>query len=144
AASGGEPQNKARRGAAEKIVARYRLYAALGGLVPMPALNVAGVTAINLRMVKALSDLYGVPFERDRARTAIVALIGGSVPTGLGSAPGSRVGLVIRVGALAARAVPSLSAAPLPRGIGAVFIELSKSGGVPAGPMPPAASDNSA
>ncbi len=41
-----------------KIVERHKFYAGLGGLFPIPAMNVAGVTAINLRMVKRLSDLY--------------------------------------------------------------------------------------
>ena len=54
------------------------------GSLPLPIVIVAGVTAINLRMVKQLSDLYGVPFQRDRTRAIIVGLIGGAVPTGLG------------------------------------------------------------
>ena len=39
----------------------------------LPIVSVAGVTAINFRMVKRLSDLYGVPFHRDRTRAIIVA-----------------------------------------------------------------------
>ncbi|MGB6654622.1 MAG: DUF697 domain-containing protein, partial [Xanthobacteraceae bacterium] len=78
-----------RRALAHKIVSRHRNYAAAGGLVPLPVINIAGVTAINLRMVKQLSDLYQVPFERDRTRSLIVGLIGGAVPTGVGTATSS-------------------------------------------------------
>ena len=40
--------------AAHKIVSRYKNFAALGGLVPLPVVNIASVAAINLRMVKQL------------------------------------------------------------------------------------------
>ena len=55
-----------------KIVERHKFYAGLGGLVPMPAVNVVSVTAVILRMVKGLSDLYGIPFERDKTRSIVI------------------------------------------------------------------------
>src|SRR5947209_601275 len=51
-----------RRALARRVVERRKTYAAIGGLSPLPILNVAGVTAIVMRMVKQLSELYGVPF----------------------------------------------------------------------------------
>ena len=57
-------------------------YAAVGGIIPVPIANVAGATAVIVRMVKVLSGLYGVPFERDRARAVVIGLMGGTVPTG--------------------------------------------------------------
>ena len=33
-------------------------------------------------MVKVLSELYGVPFERNRTRSVVIALMGGALPTG--------------------------------------------------------------
>ena len=33
-------------------------------MIPLPILNIAGITAIVVRMVRKLSKLYGVPFER--------------------------------------------------------------------------------
>jgi hypothetical protein len=44
-----------------KVVDRHKMFAGLGGLVPMAAVNVVSVTAVILRMVKVLSDIYGVP-----------------------------------------------------------------------------------
>jgi hypothetical protein len=49
-----------RRSEARKIVNRFRIYAAVGGVLPWPIVNVASVTALLMRMVKALSDLYEV------------------------------------------------------------------------------------
>jgi hypothetical protein len=84
-----------RRALARRIVERHKTYAAIGGLSPLPILNVAGVTAIIMRMVKQLSGLYEVPFERDRTRSLIVSLIGGAVPTGLGTATASTLAFVL-------------------------------------------------
>jgi len=108
---------------ARKIVARHRTYAAAGGLVPLPIVNVAGVTAIILRMVKQLSDLYGVPFERDRTRSIILGLIGGAAPTGLGITTASTLAFAIPGPALAGLAVSALTAGAITRGIGRVYIE---------------------
>lgn len=130
-ASGSEPHKDERRVRAEKIIDRYRLYAALGGLFPMPAVNVAGLTAINMRMVKALSDLYELPFEANQTRSMIMGLIGGSVPTGLGFATASVVGLVVPAGAFVGLAVSSVTAAGLTRNIGLVFIESFEDGTMP-------------
>lgn len=118
-----EPWAIRRRAAARRIVERYRTYAAVGGLFPMPVINIAGVTAINMRMVKQLSDLYGAPFERDRTRSMIVGLMGGAVPTGLGAATASTLVFVVPGSALFGLAVSALTAGALTRGIGLVFLE---------------------
>ena len=56
-----------RRAQARAIVERHATYSAVGGVLPLPIASVAGITTIIIRMVKMLSSLYGVPFERDRA-----------------------------------------------------------------------------
>jgi uncharacterized protein (DUF697 family) len=136
------PRNEERRRAAEKIVDRYKVYAALGGLVPMPAINVAGLTAINMRMVKALCDLYELPFESNQTRSIIMGLIGGSVPTGLGFAIASVVGLVLPAGAFVGLAASSASAAAMTRGIGLILIEYFENGAMPPAATPSAPAKN--
>lgn len=118
-----DPLAARRRAVARKIVERYRLCAAAGGLFPLPAVNVAGIVAINIRMVKVLSNLYGVPFERDRVRSIILACIGGATPSGLAIATASTLALVTPGSALIGLAVSSFSAAAVTRGIGSIFIE---------------------
>ena len=119
----GDPRTARRRAIAQKIVERHRNYAAMGGLLPLPVVNIAGVTAINLRMVRQLCALYGVPFRRDRARSMIVGLIGGAVPTGFGAATASTLAFVVPASALVGLAVSAVTAGALTRGIGLVFIE---------------------
>ena len=112
-----------RRARARSIVERHKTFAAVGGLFPLPIVNVAGVSAIILRMVKQLSDLYGVPFERDWTRSLIVGLVGGAAPTGLGTATASTLAFVIPGHALVGLGVSAISAGALTRGIGLVFLD---------------------
>jgi uncharacterized protein (DUF697 family) len=126
AAAGAPPAEadaERRHAMARKIVERYKMYAAMGGLLPLPIVSVAGVTAINLKMVKALSDLYRVPFERDRNRSIIVGLMGGAVPAGFATATASTLVFIIPGSAFVGLAVSSVTAAACTRGIGMVFID---------------------
>ncbi len=112
-----------RRALAHKIVSRHKNYAAMGGLMPLPVVNIAGITAINLRMVKQLSELYQVPFERDRTRSLLVGLIGGAVPTGVGTATSSIMMWIVPGGMLLGLGAAAVTAGALTRGIGLVFID---------------------
>jgi uncharacterized protein (DUF697 family) len=118
-----DPLAAQRRALAKKIVDRHRNYAALGGLVPLPAANIASITAVNVRMVKQLSELYGAPFQRDRTRSFIVGLIGGAVPAGAGVAASSTLIWIVPGGLLWGLGVSAITAGALTHGIGSVFIE---------------------
>jgi uncharacterized protein (DUF697 family) len=118
-----DPLAERRRALARRIVDRHKNYAAIGGLVPLPAANIASVTAVNLRMVKQLSELYGMPFQRDRTRSLIIALIAGAVPTGAGLAASSTLMWVIPGGLVWGLGAAALTAGALTRGIGLVFVD---------------------
>jgi uncharacterized protein (DUF697 family) len=118
-----DPLAARRRALARRIVDRHKNYAAMGGLVPLPAANIASVTAVNLRMVKQLSELYGVPFQRDRTRSLIIALIAGAVPTGAGLAASSTLMWIVPGGLVWGLGAAALTAGALTRGIGLVFID---------------------
>jgi uncharacterized protein (DUF697 family) len=118
-----QPQAEIRLREAFKIVERHKLYAGFGGLFPMPAVNVVGVTAIILRMLKSLSDLYGVPFERDKTRSIILGLMGGAAPTGLAAATTSTLAFVVPGAGALGLAVSSVTAASLTRRIGVFFVQ---------------------
>jgi uncharacterized protein (DUF697 family) len=117
-----------RRAFARKIIERHRTYAAVGGLLPVPVVNIAGVTAINVRMVQQLSELYQVPFRRDRARALIVSLVGGAAPAGFGAATSSTLMWIVPGGLLVGLGVSALAAGALTRAIGQVFAESFENG----------------
>jgi uncharacterized protein (DUF697 family) len=94
----------------------------------VPIANVASITAVIVRMVKLLSDLYGIPFERDRARAIVVGLMGGAMPTGLGAATTSTLFYIVPGSGLVGLAVSSIAAVACTRSIGRIFVEHFESG----------------
>jgi uncharacterized protein (DUF697 family) len=123
-----DPDVVRRRSLARGIVERHAYYSAAGGVIPIPIANVASITAVIVRMVKVLSDLYGVPFQRDRARAIVVGLMGGAMPTGLAAVTASTLVYIVPGANLIGLAVSSVTAMACTRGIGRVFIEHFESG----------------
>jgi uncharacterized protein (DUF697 family) len=78
--------------------------------------------------VRQLSELYQVPFQRDRTRTAIVSLIGGAAPSGFGLATSSTLMWIVPGGVLVGLGVSALAAGALTRAIGEVFVESFENG----------------
>jgi uncharacterized protein (DUF697 family) len=117
-----------RRRQAIAIVERHANMAVMGGMLPIPILNVAGTTAILVHMVGRLSRLYGVPFERNRARATIVALMGGVLPTGLASATAWGLLQIVPGANVFGLVVSSVSAGACARSLGALFIDHFETG----------------
>ena len=113
---------------AHAIVERHATYSAAGGIIPLPIANVASVMAIIVRMVRMLSNLYGVPFERDRARAIVVGMAGGATPTGLAAVTSSALYYLVPASAIIGLAVSSVAAVACTRSIGRTFIEHFESG----------------
>ena len=117
-----------RRSRANAIVERYGNFSALGGVIPLPLINVASVTIIILRMVKLLCKLYGVPYEDGRARALIVGLAGGAVPTTASAVTASTLIYFVPGANLLGLAVSSVTASICTRGIGRRFVEHFEAG----------------
>lgn len=69
---------------ATEAIKKYSLYSAGAGLIPMPLVDFAAITAIQLTMLRRVSAIYEIPFDTDRARSIVAALIGGLAGTNLG------------------------------------------------------------
>jgi uncharacterized protein (DUF697 family) len=117
-----------RRAKALAIVERHANLSAIGGVIPLPIVNVASVTAIIVRMVRALSSHYGVPFERGRARAIVVGLMGGFIPTGLAAVTASALFYIVPGSNLVGLAVSSVAASACARNIGRLFVEHFENG----------------
>ncbi len=114
--------------AARIIVERYSTYSALGGFIPLPIVNFSSIVTVIVRMVKVLSDHYGVPFERGRTRAIVIALMAGAAPTGLGTVTASTLSYFVPGGLFVGLAVSSVTAAACTRTIGRIFVEHFESG----------------
>jgi uncharacterized protein (DUF697 family) len=117
-----------RRRRAIAIVERYANWSAVGGAVPIPIVNASALTGLMVRMVKALSDLYGVPFERNRTRSIVIALMGGALPTGFATIATSTLTWFVPGLNVVGLAVSSVTSGAYARSIGRLFIEHFESG----------------
>jgi uncharacterized protein (DUF697 family) len=117
-----------RRRKATTVVERYANYSALGGAIPIPIANAAALTALLVRMVKSLSDVYGVPFERNRTRSVVIGLMGGALPTGFATIATSMVTSFVPGYNLLGLAVSSVTSSAYARSIGQLYIEHFENG----------------
>lgn len=118
-----------RRTQATLIVQRYTTYSALGGCIPLTLFDVVSVGAIVFNMVRTLADHYHAPFQPDRLKTCLSALIAGVASPTAGSLATQILGKIIPGAWIIGTAVSSAAAAALTRGIGELFIEHFESGG---------------
>jgi len=128
AAGSTTPAAALRRRRAVAIVERYANYSAIGGAIPVPLANAAAITALLVRMVKSLSDLYAVPFERNRTRSVVIALMGGALPTGFATIATSTITLFVPGLNVLGLAVSSVTSGAYARSIGQLFIEHFENG----------------
>ncbi len=82
---------------ADTIIRKHVTFAMAGGLIPVPLLDLAAVTAVQLDMLKQLAQEYGAPFDSGSARsfvTSLTSTLAGSV--------------LARVGASMVKAIPGI------------------------------------
>jgi uncharacterized protein (DUF697 family) len=82
-----------RRADAEKIINAHIIWAIGAGFVPVPILDIAAVTGIQLDMLKQLSTLYGVSYTESEGKVWLSALTGS---------------LAARIGANALKLIPGI------------------------------------
>jgi uncharacterized protein (DUF697 family) len=111
------------------VVHEYMGWSAGAGLIPVPLLDLAAITLVELKMVHALANLYGVPFSRGAAKSIIGALIGGGGTYVLAAPVASVVKFVPIVGAVAGALTEPAIAAAATYALGKVFISHFESGG---------------
>jgi uncharacterized protein (DUF697 family) len=78
---------------AQKVVKDHMLWAVGAGLVPIPLVDIAAVTAIQLDLLKQLSTLYDMPYTESEGKAWVSALAGG---------------IAARVGANALKLIPGI------------------------------------
>jgi uncharacterized protein (DUF697 family) len=107
------------------------MYWSMGaGFIPLPYVDIAAVTGVQIKMLADLSQHYGIPFSKNRAKEIVAALIGGALPGPIAaSVVGSAVKMVPVVGPIVGGvSVPLLSGATT-YAVGTVFIQHFESGG---------------
>jgi uncharacterized protein (DUF697 family) len=115
---------------ANRIIRQNVLWAAGGGVIPIPLVDMIAITVVNVKMLKELSVVYEVPFKEDQVKNIVASLLAGLGAPTLGMAlTVSLVKAVPVIGILSAFiAVPGLAAA-FTYAVGKVFVQHFASGG---------------
>jgi uncharacterized protein (DUF697 family) len=128
-----ETTDESRDDAASKLVDRFSLWSGAAGLIPVPVVDIAAVGGVQLQMLRRLSEIYGVPFIDNRAKSIIASLAGSVIPasaattTAIGFA--SLLKAIPGVGTAVAAATMPVFSAGATYVIGKVFIQHFASGG---------------
>jgi uncharacterized protein (DUF697 family) len=80
-----------RRPKCQAIINRYALISGGVGLLPMPMLDVAALTGLQIKMIDSLAEQFGKNYTEEEARHTLTALVGGvmtpiAAPTVAGAA----------------------------------------------------------
>jgi uncharacterized protein (DUF697 family) len=114
---------------ARSIINRHMWLAVGIGLIPIPVLDMAALIALQLRMLRQLSENYRVPFYRGLVKKLVSALVGGIIPTSLAAIMGGGIRLVPVLGPmLGVMSMPLFSGATT-LAVGKIFMQHFESGG---------------
>lgn len=114
---------------AEDIIRRNTLWAMGAGVIVIPWVDVAAASAVQLKLLKNLSDLYGVKFSEGIAKKLVSALLMSSGGVVVAVAASSLVKLIPGVGSVLGAMTFPLSAAAFTNALGRVFLLHFESGG---------------
>jgi uncharacterized protein (DUF697 family) len=68
-----------KRSLADTVIADHVAYAMGAALIPLPVVDVAAVTAVQVDMVRTLADSYSVGWDQNRAKAIVLSLVGASI-----------------------------------------------------------------
>jgi uncharacterized protein (DUF697 family) len=116
---------------ADIIITRHVAVAAGAGFIPVPLVDFAAITGVQLSMLALICDIYKQPFSKEAAMSIIASLAGGAIAGGEASsmAIGSRLKFIPVVGTVASWLVTPAVAALTTYAIGKVFVHHLECGG---------------
>jgi len=125
----GSAESRERLRQAEAIIKRNTLWAVGAGALIFPVVDVLAASAVQLKMLKNLSDLYGVKFSEGIAKKLVSSLLMslGGLAVGVGAA--SLIKLIPGVGSALGVLTFPLAVAAFTNALGRVFLMHFESGG---------------
>ncbi len=115
---------------ATDLVKKYMWWSMGAGLIPVPFVDLAAVSGVQLKMLKDMSDMYGIKFSENRGKAIVGALIGSIVPNSLSfGGMGMLLKMIPVVGTLIGGLSMSLFSGAATYAVGKVFIQHFEAGG---------------
>ncbi len=123
----------AREKSAQKLIEKYALFTAATGLVPVPLIDLAASSVLQVTMLKNLAGLYEIEYSEQRAKVLIGSLLGSVAPISFAGQLRGLLGLLLRtvpaVGVLAGISLLPAATWASTYALGKVFIQHFELGG---------------
>jgi uncharacterized protein (DUF697 family) len=119
----------ARTDQANRTVKNYMIGSLAVGLVPIPLVDLAAVTAIQLTMLHSLAKQYEIPFEKQMGKSVIASLLGGVFTTETALSVASVIKFIPIVGQVSGAISVAILSGATTYAVGKVFIQHFESGG---------------
>ncbi|OQY44233.1 MAG: GTPase [Candidatus Parabeggiatoa sp. nov. 2] len=114
---------------AMSTVRNYAMGSMAVGLIPLPLVDIAALTSVQLKMLHKLAGLYEIEFSKELVKSLVGALLGGVIPVTAATSLASMIKIVPVVGqASGAISMVAMGSAGT-YAVGSVFIEHFESGG---------------
>jgi len=114
---------------ANEIVNNNVALAMGAGLIPLPLVDLAAITAVQLKMGKELAEFYGVEYKEDQIKGIVISLIAAYTATSVASVTAATAAKSIPVlGAVFGVITLPVVAGGLTHAVGKVFIQHLESG----------------
>tara|TARA_B110000305_G_C19243423_1_gene541068 strand:+ start:189 stop:731 length:543 start_codon:yes stop_codon:yes gene_type:complete len=119
---------------ANELVRKYTSFSMILGLVPIPFLDVLVISGAQLKMLYAMSEIYGDDSNKDRSKKIIASVIGGMASQAIGRyifgrLIGSLLKFIPGIGTIIGVLAVSLLSGATTYAIGKLFIQHFESGG---------------
>jgi len=115
---------------AEALVRRNVLWSVGVGVVPLPLFDIVGITAVEVKMLRQLANLYDIPFREGLAKKIIGSLLLSIGGVSIGAAVGvSLLKFVPIVGAAFGTVSIPIVAGAITHSLGKIFIKHFEAGG---------------
>ncbi len=117
----------------DKII-RHHIYGSMGiGLIPIPLVDLAALTAVQLNMLRKLAGIYDVPFFKGKVRDLIASLVASGVAGGVPVLTAGSLATLVKtipiVGQTAGVVTMPIIAGAMTYAVGKVFLQHFASGG---------------
>lgn len=113
-----------------KVVKKYMLWSLGAGLIPVPLLDIATVTGVQMKMISEISKVYGVEFKESRAKNSVSALFSSvSANTFAYGTVGSAIKSIPVFGTLVGSVTMPFFSGAFAYALGSVFINHFENGG---------------
>jgi len=112
------------------LVKKYMWWTMGAGLIPIPFVDLAAISGIQIKMLKDMSVLYDVKFSENKGKSIVSALLGSIIPNSLAyGGVGSVLKFIPILGSVMGGLSMSLFSGAATYAIGKAFIQHFEAGG---------------